>query len=276
MKGMVTVSVTAGGAVVEGSPAEFEVSLSGAVASAVEVGWSTADDTATAGDDYTAVASQTLTFESLSTAAQTITVATLGDELAEDDEAITVTLTGAGLPDGVSLGTATATATITDDDALTVAVTADAMTVVEGNDATFTVAVAGGTSTAPVPVTYTVAGTATAGTDYTAPSGTLTLEAADASGTITIATLPDSVVDDGETLEVTLSGASTSAGEVTADPTPAQTTISDEGTGDGVGDVGRCGVGGLAGDVHGGAVGGGIESGGGGLVDGGRHGDGGG
>ena len=57
--------------------------------------------------------------------------------------------------------------------------TADALTVVEGNDATFTVAVAGGTSTAPVPVTYTVGGTATAGTDYTAPSGTLTLEAAD-------------------------------------------------------------------------------------------------
>ena len=67
-------------------------------------------------------------------------------------------------------------------------------------------AVAGGTSTAPVAVTYTVGGTATADTDYTAPSGTLTLGAADASGTIAIATLPDSVVDDGETLEVTLSG----------------------------------------------------------------------
>ena len=228
-EGMVTVTVTSGGAVVEGSPAEFEVALSGAVASAVEVGWSTADDTATAGDDYTAVASQTLTFAALSTAAQTITVATLGDALAEDDETFTVTLTVASLP-GVSLGTAAATATITDDDPLTVAVTADAETVVEGSDATFTVAVAGGTSTAPVRVTYTVGGTATAGTDYTAPSGTLTLGAADSSGTITIATLDEMVLDRGETLVVTLSEASTSAGEVTADPTPAQTTISDEGT----------------------------------------------
>ena len=228
-EGMVTVSVTAGGAVAEGSPAEFEVALSGAVASAVEVGWSTMDGTATAGADYTAVASQTLTFESLSTAAQTITVATRGDALAEDDETFTVTLTGAGLPAGVSVGTAAATATITDDDALTVAVTADAETVVEGNAATFTVTVAGGTSTAPVPVTYTVAGTATAPTDYTAPSGTLTLEAAAASGTITIATHDEMVLDRGETLVVTLSGASTSAGEVTADATPAQMTISDEG-----------------------------------------------
>ena len=140
-----------------------------------------------------------------------------------------MTLTVASLP-GVSLGTAAATGTITDDDALTVAVTAGAETVVEGNDATFPVAVTGGTSTAPVAVSYTVGGTATAGTDYTAPSGTLTLGAADASGTIAIATLTDSVLDGGETLIVTLTGASTSAGEVTADPTPAPTTISDEGT----------------------------------------------
>ena len=52
--------------------------------------------------------------------------------------------------------------TIEDDEELEVAVSANAMTVVEGDDATFPVAVAGGTSTAPVPVTYTVGGTATA------------------------------------------------------------------------------------------------------------------
>ena len=248
MTGTVTVSVTAGGAVAEGSSATFTVSLSGAVASAVEVGWSTADDTATAGDDYTAVASQTLTFAANSTQAQTITVATRGDALAEDDETFTVTLTGASLPAGVSLGTAAATGTITDDDALTVSVTADALTVVEGNDATFTVAVAGGTSTAPVPVTYTVGGTATAGTDYTAPSGTLTLEAADSSGTITIATLDrDRFWIGGETLIVTLSGASTSDGR--GDGGPDARADHDFGyrNGDGVGDGRRRGGGGLVG-----------------------------
>ena len=228
-EGMVTVSVTAGDAVTEGAAAQFEVSLSGTVSTPVALTWSTADGTAAAGDDYTAVAAQALTLAADSTASQTLTVATLGDSLAEDEETFTVTLTGNNLQPGVSVGTGTATGRITDDDALTVAVTAGASTVVEGNDATFPVAVAGGTSTAPVRVSYTVDGTATAGTDYTAPSGSLTLATGAASGTITIGTLTDSVLDGGETLEVTLSGASTSKGEVTADTTAAQTSISDTG-----------------------------------------------
>ena len=228
--GTVTVSVTAGDAVTEGSPATFTVALSGAVSSAVTVGWLTSDGTATAGDDYTAVSSGTLTFPATSTASQTLTVATLPDTLAESEETFTLTLTGSSLPAGVSVGTSTATGTITDDESLTVAVTADATTVVEGNDATFTVSVTGGTSTAPVQVTYTVSGTASSGADYTAPSGTLTLGAGASSGTITIATLSDTVLDPGETLVVVLSGASTSAGQVTAEETPAQTTIADSGT----------------------------------------------
>ena len=47
----------------EGEAVAFTVTLSGAVASDVALDWSTADDTATAGDDYTAVASGgTVTF----------------------------------------------------------------------------------------------------------------------------------------------------------------------------------------------------------------------
>ena len=226
--GAVTVSVTAADAVAEGEAATFTVTLSGQVSSAVEVDWSTADETATAGDDYTA-ASGTLTFEADSTAAQTLSVSTRDDTLAEDEETFTVTLSGSSLPAGVSLGTSSATGTITDDDALSAAVSADAETVVEGNDATFTVALTGGESTADVEVTYTVSGTATAGTDYTAPSGTLTLDAGASSGTITVATLVDTVLDGGETLSVTLSGAGTAAGEATAETTPAQTTITDSG-----------------------------------------------
>ena len=55
--GTVTVSVASDGAVTEGEQATFTVSLSGAVPSAVAVGWSTSDGTATAGDDYLAVSS---------------------------------------------------------------------------------------------------------------------------------------------------------------------------------------------------------------------------
>ena len=229
--GTVTVSVAAAAeAVVEGVAATFTVTLSGAVSSSLAVGWSTSDGTATAGLDYTAVSSGTVTFPANSAASQTLTVSTLQDTLAEGDETFTVTLTAPDLPDGVSLGTASATATITDDESLTVTVTADSATVVEGNDAAFTVSVAGGESTAPVQVTYALSGTATGGTDYTAPSGTLTLDAGASSGTITVPILADSVLDGGETVAVTLTNASTTAGEVTADSTAAETTISDTGT----------------------------------------------
>ena len=226
--GTETVSVSAGGAVTEGSASTFTVELSGAVSSPVTVGWETSDATATAGSDYT-VSSGTVTFVAGSAASQTLTVPTLGDTLAESEETFTVTLTGWTLPDGVSLGTATATGRITDDEALTVSVSGPS-TVVEGDAATFTVSVAGGASTAPVAVTYTVGGTATVGSDYTAPSGPLMLGAGEASGTISIPTAADAVLDPGERVSVTLSGATTSAGKVTADATPAVTTIADEGT----------------------------------------------
>ena len=229
--GTVTVSVTAGDAVTEGSSATFTVSLSGAVSVPVTVNWATSDGTATAGEDYN-TASGTVSFPANSTVAQSITVTTLGDPVAEDEETFTATLTApqSGLPSGVSLGTATATGRIADDDALTVSVVADAETVSEGGDAAFTVTVAGGTSTAPVEVSYTVGGTATAGDDYTAPSGSLTIGAGQTSGTITIPTLTDSVLDGGETVIVTLTAASTAKGAATSDTGAAETTIADAGT----------------------------------------------
>ena len=76
---------------------------------------------------------------------------------------------GGVLPAGVSLGTAAATGTIADDDPIKASVAADAGTVTEGMAAEFTVTLTSATSTAAVVVSYTVGGTATSGTDYTAP-----------------------------------------------------------------------------------------------------------
>ena len=228
--GTATVSVATATAT-EGAELAFTVALTGAVAADVELGWSTADDTAAAGDDYTAVSEGTLTIAGGRTMAM-LTVATVEDTLAEAAETFTVTLSApaAGLPAGVSLGTASATGTIADDDPLTASVSAAAATVMEGEAASFTVALSGGTSTAAVAVAYTVGGTATAGDDYAPPAGTLTLAAGAADGTISIATKRDEEQDPSETLEVTLSGASTAAGTVRVDPTAARTTIANEGT----------------------------------------------
>ena len=227
--GMVTVSVAAGSAA-EGEAVEFAVTLSGAVGSDVALGWSTADGTATAGEDYTAVASGTVTVTAGTTSA-TFAVTTLADLLAEGNEMFTVTLVASGvLPAGVSLGTATATGTIADDDPIEASVAADAGTVTEGMAAEFTVTLTSATSTAAVVVSYTVGGTATSGTDYTAPTpATLTIDAGVKTGTISIPTVDDGVLDHGETLTVTLSSATTMAGTATVDATAATTAIADPG-----------------------------------------------
>ena len=202
----------------EGAPAQFEVSLSGEVTDEVTLSWTTAAGTATAGADYTET-SGTLRFAPGEGPAPNIVVETVHDTYAESAETFTVTL-----------GTASAVGTIADDDMLTATVSG-VEAVVEGAVASFPVALTGGTSTAPVAVTYTISGSATPGDDYTVPSGmlTLTLAAGAASGTISIETLDDRVLDPNETLEVTLSGASTTAGSAEADTTTVQTTILDQG-----------------------------------------------
>ena len=115
---------------------------------------------------------------------------------------------------------------------MTATVTANAETVPEGNAAEFTVELTGGTSTADVIVNYTwEASTGTAGTDYTEPSGLLTITKPDSSGTIAIAIKADDVLDLGETLSVTLTGATTAIGTAAlGTPKTATTTIAEKGT----------------------------------------------
>ena len=217
----------------EGETASFVVTLDGEVSGTVSVPYATANVTAEAGagKDYTA-ASGTLEFTAGQTS-KTIEVTTLEDSLNEADETYTLTLTSVTGPAGVKLGTASATGTIEDDDELTAALGATyTTTVAEGGDATYEVELSGGTSTAEVVVNYEVdaSSTATSGTDYTAPGGKLTIAAAGTSGTITIATLTDAVLDPGETVVVKLTSATTDTRAVTVDATATKTTtIQEEG-----------------------------------------------
>ena len=160
--------------------------------------------------------------------AQTIAVATLQDRLNEATETFTVTLSGRDLPDGVSLApeSTTATGAIEDDDQLTAAVSAAAAHVAEGEPARFTVELGGGVSTAPVVVAYSVAGTATAGVDYLAAPGSLTIAAGTARGTVTVATRLDGEREPEETLTVRLDAVNT-VGAATVEATPAAVTIVD-------------------------------------------------
>ena len=110
--------------------------------------------------------------------------------------------------------------TIADNDTATVSVVAiDALAAEEGsNPGQFTVSLTQVSSTDTV-VTYTVAGTATAGTDYTALTGTVTIPAGSLSAVIDVSVLDDALVEDSETVTVTLTGVSGDP-QITLDPEP--------------------------------------------------------
>jgi hypothetical protein len=138
---------------------------------------------------------------------QAFAVAVKGDTLAETDETFFVTLTN---PMNATLKRARAKATIVTDDAAgasaaaAVSIAATTATATESvRNGVFTVTRAGTTS-APLSVRYTVAGTATASTDYRTLSGTVTIPAGAASARIAVVPTADTRVDTGETVVVTL------------------------------------------------------------------------
>ena len=119
---------------------------------------------------------------------------------------------------------------IRDDERLSAAIAPREDSVIEGDNAVFEVRLSGGVTMDKTVLEYTVTGTAESGSDYTAPSGTLTIPAGRDTGTITIPTKDDSALDPDETLEVTLtSGKSGSRNANIPDPT-ATATILDPGT----------------------------------------------
>ncbi len=159
--------------VAEGAGAiTLTVTLSTASPVTVTVDYTTANGTATAGSDYTAQ-SGTLTFAPGVTT-QLISVPIADDLSDEPNETFSVTLRG---PSGARLGTIpSTTVTITDDDAPPTVAWQGANTNVNEGAGTALVSVI---LSAPSAFTVTVAyatsnGTATAGSDYTTTSGTLT------------------------------------------------------------------------------------------------------
>ena len=202
------VSIADATAVVEGAPAEFEVSLDVTSGSEVTVTYATGgtDDTAQTPEDYTAVESTTLTF-AVGVQVKTITVATRNDDLDEEDgETFTVTLSK---PGNAALATdaTTATGTIDDnDDPPKVSITGTPV-VVEGTAASFVVELSG-ESRKTVTVSYKTAdGTALESEDYTAVALTeLEFTSGETAQTISVATTVDGFDEaDGETFTVTLS-----------------------------------------------------------------------
>ena len=186
-------------AVTEGGQLMFTVTKTGGTSVSSSVNYATADGTAISGSDYTA-ASGTLTFAAGETT-KTIPVSTIDDNVIESAETVLVNLSSP--TNGATITTAQGSGTINDNDASFAIGNAAAVT--EGGTLSYTVTKTGGTSGS-FSVNYATAnGSAMAGSDYTAASGTLTFAAGETTKTITVATIDDSVVESAETVLVNLS-----------------------------------------------------------------------
>lgn len=208
----------------EGSALNFVVTRTGDASTAVSANYGTANGSATAGADYTAT-SGTVNF-AVGETTKTISVPTIDDSTPEPAETLFLNLSAPG--GGASISRAQATGTIAANDvtAITFSV-ANAPTVTEGGALVFTVTKNGSTYLS-TSVSYATAnGTATAGSDYTATSGTLTFAGGETSKTVSVATIDDLATESPETVLLNLS--SPSGGTISVGQ--ASGTINDNDTG---------------------------------------------
>lgn len=195
----VTIAETAAG-----SNAVFTVTLSAASGQTVTVKYATANDTALAGEDYTAT-SGTLTFAP-GTLTQQITVPILDDLKFELEETFFVNLSDAA---NASIAESQAIGTITDTDPeATVSITIDDVTIAEGNSGTtiarFIVSLSNASSQ-PISVDYAVANDTTDTSDWVPTSGKLEFAAGETTKTIEVEIDGDTLDEENETFFVNLS-----------------------------------------------------------------------
>ena len=191
----------ADGSGVEGESAEFRVTLAGSSSRTATVSFATSDGTAVAVDDYEA-ASRTLTFAP-GESSKTLSVMLMDDAIAEPAETFAVTLSTAS---NATIDTATAQGTIVDNDGAAQLSIAGAQGS-EGDLLDFAVTLAGSSDRAATVSYATSDGTAVAGEDYEATSGTLTFARGESSRTLSVPLLDDSAHEATETFTVTLSSA---------------------------------------------------------------------
>ncbi|NER09470.1 Calx-beta domain-containing protein [Muriicola jejuensis] len=181
---------------VVGGVAVFTVTLTGEVEAGLTVDFATSDNTAIAGLDYTAT-SGTLTFAGDNGETQTLEIPITDDPIVEQSEIFLVTLSNVVNPGNITFSKAIGIGSITDNDAANVII--DDISVIESDGpAVFTVTLTGN-----VPGGFSVNyatgdGTAIAGTDYAATSGSVSFSGIDGEiRTISVPLIPDNVVEQG-------------------------------------------------------------------------------
>jgi hypothetical protein len=192
------------------SNAVFTLSLPSSPTQTTSVNVATADGTALAGSDYTALPSTTVTWAPGDPADKTVSVPITTDSIGEANETFTLNLSS---PVNAVIGDAAGLATIVDDDGGLPRISIGDAWTVEGNSGThamqFPVTLSQPLQAGQkVTVKYaTAAGTATAGTDFTGLSGKVLtwLPGDPQTKLISVTVKGDTVVEPDETLKVNLS-----------------------------------------------------------------------
>jgi bacillolysin len=203
-----------------GPTASVTINRTGSTSGADSVHFATANGTATAGSDYTAV-SQTVSFAAGETS-KTVPVPITDDGLLESSETVSLSLSSPSA--GATLGSpSTATLTIQDNDAALAFSSATYSVKESGGSATITVKRTGVISSAVSVGFATANGTAKAGLDYTAVSQTLSFASGVTSKTVAVPITNDKLLEGKETVALMLS--SPSAGAGFGSPSTATLTI---------------------------------------------------
>ncbi|MDQ1642555.1 MAG: large repetitive protein [Actinomycetota bacterium] len=220
--------------------ATFTITRTGSTTGTSTVSYATANGTATAGSDYTAVGPTTLTFAAGETT-KSVTVSVLGDAVVEPNETFSLLLSS---PAGATVSDGTGVATITNDDTAPPTTgpayaQVNDVRVMEGNSgvslATFTVTRSGNTTGTSSLKYATSSGSALGGSDFAmVPSTTMAFAAGETAKSVTVSVLRDTVPEGDETFTlglsspvgVTLSDA-VGTGTIANDDAPAYLSVRD-------------------------------------------------
>src|SRR6185369_16951656 len=207
---------------------QFTVSLSALSSTDTTISYVLTGSTATAGSDYVALSgSVTIPAGSLTAL---IDVTLLADSLVEGDETVIVTLTAVTSGDPqitLDSGNSAATVTIADtEDTALVSITANDPSAAEPADnGQFTVSLSALSST-DTTISYVLTGsTATAGSDYVALAGSVTIPAGSLTALIDVTLLADSLVEGDETVIVTLTAVTSGDPQITLDSGNSAATV---------------------------------------------------
>lgn len=188
--------------------------------------------TATNGSDYSTLSGSASIANGQTSAV--IEIAVIDDTDDEDEETVILTIDEANLPTGIVTVNKQATVTINDNDGESIAYTVTVVgppTVSEADGMTnFKVTLSATNAGSAITINYTISGTATAGVDYTAPSGSVMINTSEIEKVVDIPIIDDSEVESNETIIITLSSTGLPSDVSLGSPDTKTITITDDDT----------------------------------------------